>query len=40
MAKPGLGLYIAKEITLAHGGNIHLVRSDESGTCSKHGYLG
>jgi len=28
----GLGLYIAKEIAVAHGGDIRLVRSDESGT--------
>ena len=28
----GLGLYIAKEIALAHGGSIKLVSSDESGT--------
>jgi signal transduction histidine kinase len=28
----GLGLYIAKEIALAHKGTIRLVRSDESGT--------
>jgi hypothetical protein len=28
----GLGLYIAKEIALAHGGSIQLVRSDQSGT--------
>jgi signal transduction histidine kinase len=28
----GLGLYIAKEIGLAHGGDIRLVRSDPSGT--------
>ena len=28
----GLGLYIAKEIVLAHGGSIALLRSDEAGT--------
>lgn len=28
----GLGLYIAKEIALAHGGDVQLVRSDVSGT--------
>jgi signal transduction histidine kinase len=28
----GLGLYIAKEIALAHGGNIQLARSDQTGT--------
>ena len=28
----GLGLYIAKEIALAHGGSVKLVFSDESGT--------
>lgn len=29
----GLGLYIAKEIAKAHGGEIELVRSDQSATC-------
>lgn len=28
----GLGLYIAREIALAHGGSVELVSSDESGT--------
>jgi signal transduction histidine kinase len=28
----GLGLYIAREIATAHGGNIALLRSDEAGT--------
>jgi signal transduction histidine kinase len=29
----GLGLYIAKEIAIAHSGKIELVRSEPSGTC-------
>jgi signal transduction histidine kinase len=28
----GLGLYIAREIALAHGGSVELSSSDEAGT--------